>query len=226
MSNNIISENDNSTVLTEYKPLERQATSYQSEAELEAEFINILKDQSYEYLNINNENDLIINLRKQLERLNKIKFTEKEWNELFNNYIANPNDGIIEKTRKIQEDYKYSLQLENGELKNIYLIYKEKNRIHDNHLQVINQYEVETDKRKNRYDVTILINGLPMVHVELKRRGVELRQAFNQIERYQRDSFWYSSGLFNYVQIFVISNGTSTKYYSNTQDINTSKAEK
>ena len=182
MNNNIISENDNSTVLTEYKPLEKQATSYQSEAELEAEFINILKDQSYEYLNINNENDLIINLRKQLERLNKIKFTEKEWNELFNNYIANPNDGIIEKTRKIQEDYKYSLQLENGELKNIYLIYKEKNRIHDNHLQVINQYEVETDKRKNRYDVTILINGLPMVHVELKRRGVELRQAFNQIE--------------------------------------------
>ena len=213
MSNNIISENDNSTVLTEYKPLEKQATSYQSEAELEAEFINILKDQSYEYLNINNENDLIINLRKQLEKLNKIKFTDKEWNELFNNYIANPNDGIIEKTRKIQEDYKYALQLENGELKNIYLIYKEKNRIHDNHLQVINQYEVETDKRKNRYDVTILINGLPMVHVELKRRGVELRQAFNQIERYQRDSFWYSSGLFNYVQIFVISNGTATKYY-------------
>lgn len=111
MSNNIISENDNSTVLTEYKPLEKQATSYQSEAELEAEFINILKDQSYEYLNINNENDLIINLRKQLEKLNKIKFTDKEWNELFNNYIANPNDGIIEKTRKIQEDYKYALQL-------------------------------------------------------------------------------------------------------------------
>ncbi len=216
MSNNIISENDNSTVLTEYKPFGKQATSYQSEAELEAEFINILKDQSYEYLNINNEKDLIINLRKQLEKLNKIKFTDKEWNELFNNYIANPNDGIVEKTKKIQEDYKYSLQLENGELKNIYLIYKEKNRIHDNHLQVINQYEVETDKRKNRYDVTILVNGLPMVHVELKRRGVELRQAFNQIERYQRDSFWYNSGLFNYVQIFVISNGTATKYYSNT----------
>lgn len=126
MSNNIISENDNSTVLAEYNPLEKQATSYQSEAELEAEFINILKDQSYEYLNINNENDLIINLRKQLEKLNKIKFTDKEWNELFNNYIANPNDGIIEKTRRIQEDYKYALQLENGELKNIYLIYKEK----------------------------------------------------------------------------------------------------
>lgn len=213
---NIISESDNSTVLTEYKPLNVRKTSYQSEAELEKEFIKILQEQSYQYLSIKNEEDLIINLRKQLERLNKIKFTDKEWNDLFNNFIANSNDGIIEKTRKIQEDYKYPLQLESGELKNIYLLYKEKNRIHDNHVQVINQYEVETDKRKNRYDVTILINGIPMVHIELKRRGVELRQAFNQIERYQRDSFWASSGLYNYVQIFVISNGTYTKYYSNT----------
>ena len=213
---NIISESDNSTVLTEYKPLNIRKTSYQSEAELEKEFIKILQEQSYQYLSIKNEEDLIINLRKQLERLNKIKFTDKEWNDLFNNFIANSNDGIIEKTRKIQEDYKYPLQLESGELKNIYLLYKEKNRIHDNHVQVINQYEVETDKRKNRYDVTILINGIPMVHIELKRRGVELRQAFNQIERYQRDSFWASSGLYNYVQIFVISNGTYTKYYSNT----------
>ena len=119
---NIMSENDNSTVLTEYKTIERQAISYQSESELEAKFINILKDQSYEYLNINNEEDLIINLRNQLERLNKIKFTDKEWDDLFNNYIANANEGIIEKTRKIQEDYKYPLQLENGELKNIYLL--------------------------------------------------------------------------------------------------------
>ena len=213
---NIISENDNSTVLTEYNTIKRKETSYQSEAELENEFIKILQEQSYEYLNIKNENDLINNLRKQLEKLNKIRFTDKEWNDLFNNFIANSNDGIVEKTRKIQEDYKYPLQLENGELRNIYLLYKEKQRIHDNFIQVINQYEVETDKRKNRYDVTILINGLPMVHIELKRRGVELRQAFNQIERYQRDSFWYNSGLYNYIQIFVISNGTFTKYYSNT----------
>lgn len=213
---NIISESDNSTVLTEYKPLKIRKTSYQSEAELEKEFIKILQEQSYQYLSIKNEEDLIINLRKQLERLNKIKFTDKEWKDLFNNFIANSNDGIIEKTRKVQEDYKYPLQRENGELKNIYLLYKEKNRIHDNHVQVINQYEVETDKRKNRYDVTILINGIPMVHIELKRRGVELRQAFNQIERYQHDSFWANSGLYNYVQIFVISNGTYTKYYSNT----------
>ena len=213
---NIISESDNSTVLTEYKSLNIRKISYQSEAELEKEFIKILKEQSYQYLSIKNEEDLIINLRKQLERLNKIEFTDKEWNDLFNNFIANSNVGIIEKTRKIQEDYKYPLQLESGELKNIYLLYKEKNRIYDNHVQVINQYEVETDKRKNRYDVTILISGIPMVHIELKRRGVELRQAFNQIERYQRDSFWASSGLYNYVQIFVISNGTFTKYYSNT----------
>lgn len=212
--NNIISENNNSTVLTKYKPLERKETSYQSEAELEKKFIKILREQSYEYLNINNEKDLINNLKKQLEKLNKIKFTYKEWEDLFNNIIANPNDGIIEKTKKIQEDYKQIVKLENGELKNIYLI--DKNNIYNNSIQVINQYEVETDKRKNRYDVTILINGLPMVHVELKRRGVELRQAFNQIERYQRDSFWYNSGLYNYVQIFVISNGTFTKYYSNT----------
>ena len=213
---NIISESDNSTVLTEYKQLNQRKTSYQTEAELEAEFIKILQEQSYEYLSINREEDLILNLKKQLEKLNKIKFTDKEWDDLFNNFIANQNDGIIEKTRKIQEDYKYPLQLENGELKNIYLMYKEKNRIHDNFVQVINQYEVETDKRKNRYDVTILVNGIPMVHIELKRRGVELRQAFNQIERYQRESFWANAGLYNYIQIFVISNGTYTKYYSNT----------
>lgn len=212
--NNIITENDNSTVLTEYKPLDRKATSYQSEADLENEFIKTLQEQAYEYLRINNENDLILNLRNNLEALNNYKFTDKEWNDLFNNYIANPNDGIIEKTRKIQEDYKYTLTLENGELKNIYLI--DKANIHNNKLQVINQYEVETTTRKNRYDVSVLVNGLPMVHIELKRRGVELRQAFNQIERYQRDSFWAGCGLYNYVQIFVISNGTQTKYYSNT----------
>ncbi len=211
---NIISENDNSTVLTEYKPMKRKETKYQSEAELEKNFIQILQEQSYEYININNEKELIQNLKMQLEKLNKIKFTNKEWDDLFNNFIANPNDGIIEKTKKIQEDYKKELTLEDGELTNIYLI--DKDNIHNNSVQVINQYEVETDKRKNRYDVTILVNGIPMVHVELKRRGVDLRQAFNQIERYQRDSFWYRSGLYNYVQIFVISNGTYTKYYSNT----------
>ena len=212
--NNIISENDNSTVLAEYKSLNSKATSYQSEAQLEREFIKELQEESYEYLKINNEKDLISNLRRELERLNKIKFTENEWDNLFNSYIVNSNDGIVEKTRKIQEDYKYSLTLDSGELRNIYLI--DKDNIHNNNLQVINQYEVETDMRSNRYDVSVLVNGLPLVHIELKRRGVELRQAFNQIDRYQRDSFWAGCGLFNYVQIFVISNGTFTKYYSNT----------
>ena len=121
---NIISESDNSTVLTEYKALMRKETAYQSEAELEKKFIEILEEQSYEYLKINNEEDLIKNLKEQLEKLNKIKFTDKEWNDLFNNFIANPNDGIIEKTRKIQQDYKYPLQLENGELIFIYCIKK------------------------------------------------------------------------------------------------------
>lgn len=212
--NNIISENDNSTVLAEYKSLNSKATSYQSEAQLEREFIKELQEESYEYLKINNEKDLISNLKRELERLNKIKFTENEWDNLFNSYIVNSNDGIVEKTRKIQEDYKYSLTLDSGELRNIYLI--DKDNIHNNNLQVINQYEVETDMRSNRYDVSVLVNGLPLVHIELKRRGVELRQAFNQIDRYQRDSFWAGCGLFNYVQIFVISNGTFTKYYSNT----------
>lgn len=212
--NSVISENDNSTVLTEYKPLDNKATSYQSESELEREFIKTLQEQSYEYIRINKEEELLNNLRNQLEILNKIKFTDNEWDNFFNSYIANPNDGIVEKTKKIQEDYKKELTLDSGELRNIYLI--DKDNIHNNNLQVINQYEVETDTRSNRYDVSILINGLPLVHVELKRRGVELRQAFNQIDRYQRDSFWAGCGLFNYVQIFVISNGTFTKYYSNT----------
>lgn len=214
MNNNIISENDNSTVLTEYKNIDHRATSYQSEAELEREFIKTLHEQSYEYLSFNSEADLITNLRTQLEKLNKIKFSNNEWDKLFKGVIANANDGIVEKTRKIQEDYKQPLTLDSGELRNIYLI--DKDNVHNNTLQVINQYEVETDSRKNRYDVTILVNGFPMVHVELKKRGKDIREAFNQIDRYQRDSFWFGSGLYNYIQLFVISNGTYTKYYSNT----------
>jgi type I restriction enzyme R subunit len=215
MSNiNLISENDNSTVLTEYKNLDRVAKSYQSESALEDEFIKTLMDEGYERLTIDNENDLIFNLRKELERLNNYHFTDGEWEYLFTNVLANKNDYIIEKTKLIQEDYIQSITLDNGSLKNIYLI--DKSNIHNNHLQVINQYVNNDGNYDNRYDVTILVNGLPLVHVELKKRGIDLREAFNQIERYQRDSFWASNGLFNYVQIFVISNGTLTKYYSNT----------
>ena len=210
----IMSENDNSTVLAEYQGLNRNETFYQSEDALEKELIKTLQEQGYEYLNINNENDLIINLRKQLEKLNNYHFSDGEWDSFFTNVIANKNDYIIEKTRLIQEDYIQSITLDDGSLRNIYLI--DKNNIHNNSVQVINQYVNNDGNYDNRYDVTILVNGLPLVHIELKRRGIDLREAFNQIERYQRDSFWVGSGLYNFVQIFVISNGTLTKYYSNT----------
>ena len=210
----LISENDNSTVLAEYRPLDRVATSFQSESSLEKELINTLVDQGYEYLIIHSENELIQNLRSQLEKLNNYHFTDGEWDLFFSKVIANKNDYIIEKTRLIQEDYKQEMTLESGEKRNIYLI--DKNNIHNNRFQVINQYVNNDGNYDNRYDVTILVNGLPLVHIELKKRGVDLREAFNQIERYQRDSFWAGSGLYNFIQIFIISNGTLTKYYSNT----------
>lgn len=210
----IMSENDNSTVLAEYKPLDRVATSFQSESTLEKELINTLVEEGYEYLPIHSENELIQNLRNQLEKLNNYHFTDGEWDYFFSKVIANKNDYIIEKTRLIQEDYKQEITLDSGEKRNIYLI--DKNNIHNNRLQVINQYVNNDGNYDNRYDVTILVNGLPLVHIELKKRGVDLREAFNQIERYQRDSFWAGSGLYNFIQIFVISNGTLTKYYSNT----------
>ena len=210
----LISENDNSTVLAEYTVLNRVATSFQSEDALEKELIKTLVEQGYERLNINSEDELILNLRRQLEKLNNYQFTDGEWDSFFTKVIANKNDYIIEKTRLIQEDYKQEITLDSGEKKNIYLI--DKNNIHNNSLQVLNQYVNNEGNFDNRYDVTILVNGLPLVHVELKKRGIDLREAFNQIERYQRDSFWAGSGLYNFVQIFVISNGTLTKYYSNT----------
>ena len=210
----ILASTDEYTVVSEYKPEGKRAKFYQSEADLENAFIKQLVSQGYEYLEINSEEDLIQNLRKQLEKINKYKFTDNEWEKFFKEKIANPNEGIVEKTRKIQKDYIQVLERDDGSSKNIYLIHKD--NIHDNYLQVINQYEETKGKRKSRYDVTILVNGLPLVHVELKRRGVDIREAFNQIRRYQRESFWASSGLYEYVQIFVISNGTYTKYYSNT----------
>lgn len=213
MYNMILTTNE-STVVAEYEPQSRRSDAYQSEATLEQAFIKMLSEQGYEYININNENDLIDNLRKQLELLNNYSFTDKEWDSFFKHKIANNNEGIVEKTRKIQEDYVQNLIRENGTTMNISLIDKE--NIHNNRLQVINQYEEDGGKYDTRYDVTILVNGLPLVHVELKRRGVAIKEAFNQINRYQRDSFWAKSGLYEYVQIFVISNGTNTKYYSNT----------
>lgn len=195
----------------------------------------MLSEQGYEYLQIHTEAELIANLRKKIEQLNSYTFTDTEWERFFHKYIVNANEGIIEKTRTIQEDAVKNMERDDGSTKNITLI--DKKNIHNNRLQVINQYEVsqtEGAKFNNRYDVTILVNGFPLIHVELKRRGVAIREAFNQINRYQRDSFWAGSGLYEYVQIFVISNGTHTKYYSNTtrsahikeQEKNTSRGKK
>ncbi|WP_336012082.1 type I restriction endonuclease subunit R [Fusobacterium polymorphum] len=203
-----------STVVTEYVKEDVPVYTYQSEADLEREFIKNLQNQGYEYLIIHNEKELIGNLKDKLEKLNNIIFSENEWERFFKEKIANKNESIIEKTRTIQEDYIKSFTRDNGTLVNISLI--DKKNIHNNFLQVINQYEEENGNHNTRYDVSILVNGLPLIHIELKRRGVAIREAFNQINRYQRDSFWAGSGLFEYVQIFVISNGTNTKYYSNT----------
>jgi type I restriction enzyme, R subunit len=254
-------------VVAEYEAEYRVAKAYQSEAELERAFIEQLKSQAYEYLTITAEADLVRNLREQLEKLNDFTFSDTEWERFFDDEIASPNQSIAEKTATIQEDYIKNLKREDGTVKNVYLLRKDK--IHENRVQVINQYETTPSPagdtppgegnfqaqkfsdgaagdtppgegnfqaqkfsdgaagdtppeegnfvgRKNRYDVTVLVNGLPLVHIELKRRGVAIEEAFNQINRYQRESFWAGSGLFEYVQIFVISNGTHTKYYSNT----------
>ena len=203
-----------STVVTEYVKEDMPVYTYQSEADLEREFIKNLQNQGYEYLIIHNEKELIANLKDKLEKLNNIIFSENEWERFFKEKIANKNESIVEKTRTIQEDYIKNFTRDNGTLVNISLI--DKKNIHNNFLQVINQYEEENGNHNTRYDVSILVNGLPLIHIELKRRGVAIREAFNQINRYQRDSFWAGSGLFEYVQIFVISNGTNTKYYSNT----------
>ena len=221
---NIVAQTSENTVVTEYEPVKARSDSYQSEAELEREFIRMLTGQGYEYLPIHSEAELIANLRNKLEMLNSYSFSDSEWDRFFKDALANPNDHIVEKTRKIQEDFVQVLKRDDGSTKNITLI--DKKNIHNNLLQVINQYAVSQDegaRHSNRYDVTILVNGLPMIHVELKRRGVVIREAFNQIDRYQRDSFWAGSGLFEYVQIFVISNGTNTKYCSNSTRFNAIK---
>ena len=211
---NVVMEMTDSTVVAEYEPLKNRSDAYQSEAALENEFIKMLTEQGYEYLKINDSTALVNNLRKQLELLNDYKFTDSEWTRFFNTNIANNNDGIVEKTKKIQTDHIQVLKRDNGTSKNISLI--DKKNIHNNRLQVINQYVENGGNYENRYDVTILVNGLPLIHIELKRRGVALKEAFNEINRYQRDSFWAGTGLYEYIQIFVISNGTNTKYYSNT----------
>lgn len=221
---NIVAETNENTVVTRYEPVKQRSDAYQSEADLEKEFIRMLSEQGYEYLQIHTEEDMIANLRQRLEELNNYKFSDIEWERFFKDCIANNNDGVVEKTRKIQEDNVQVLIRDDNMTKNITLI--DRKNIHNNRLQVINQYVVTTDqgaRHDNRYDVTVLVNGLPLVHIELKRRGVAIREAFNQINRYERDSFSAGYGLFEYVQIYVISNGTNTKYYSNSTRYNAIK---
>ncbi|MDR2499121.1 MAG: type I restriction endonuclease subunit R [Tannerellaceae bacterium] len=209
----LLAENESCTVVAEYQSTYKRQTNYESEADLEMAFIEQLKTQAYEHLPIRNEEDLIRNLRLQLERLNDIAFSDAEWERFFKSKIANPNCSIEDKTTIMQDDYIQLLSRDDGTTKNIYLI--DKNNIHNNRLQVINQYEAH-GARPNRYDASILVNGFPLAHIELKRRGVDIKEAFNQINRYARESFWAGNGLFEYVQLFVISNGAYTKYYSNT----------
>lgn len=221
---NIVAETNENTVVTQYDPVKKRSDAYQSEAELEKEFIRILTEQGYEYLPIHSEEDMVANIRQKLEELNDYKFSDTEWERFFKDCVANNNDGVVEKCHKIQEDNVQVLIRDDGMTKNITLI--DKKNIHNNRLQVINQFVVGTDqgaRHDNRYDVTVLVNGLPLVHVELKRRGVAIREAFNQINRYERDSFSAGYGLFEYVQIYVISNGTNTKYYSNSTRYNAIK---
>lgn len=212
----LISENPQSTVVSKYehKPGMRQA--YQSEAQLEDALIAQLQTQGYEYLDVHTEDELIVNLRKQIEQLNGITFTDNEWSGFFRTHIANPQAGFESKTRLLQDDRtaQVAFPFDDQVFRNIMLL--NKRSIHENHLQVIHQYTPTGGKRANRYDVTILVNGLPMVQIELKKRGIAVREAFNQIYRYQNESFSADSGLFDYIQLFVISNGTETKYYSNS----------
>jgi len=208
-----ILETEEMTVVSQYEPLKIDRTRYQSEAELEEEFMRRLIGNGYERLVVHDEKGLIDNLRLQIEKLNNYKFSDDEWQRLYDEHISNPNLGIVEKTITIQRDEVKTIKLDNGTSKNIKLL--DKKIWFNNSLQVMNQY-TNVGSHENRYDVTILVNGLPLIHIELKRRGVPIKEAFNQIERYQRESFWSNSGLYEFAQIFVISNGTLTKYYSNT----------
>ena len=213
-SYSLILEGPTSTVCAQVPEVARTATSYQTEAQLEDELIEQLVDQGYERVSPTSEAELVANLRRQIELLNGFAFADEDWERFFREVVANKAEGIVEKTRRIQKNPVIDFTLADNTLKNVMLL--DRDHIYRNRLQVMNQYEASEGAHKNRYDVTILVNGLPLVHIELKRRGVALRQAFDQIERYQRESFWSQSGLFEFVQIFIISNGTHTKYYSNT----------
>ena len=208
-----IAEMTNGIILANYEEILQVQDTYQSEKELEDGMIRDLESQGYERFYGKTSEELYKNLKIQIERLNKVAFTDKEWERFLVEYLDCPNDGMIEKTRKIQENYIYDFIFDDGHLKNIKII--DKKNIHNNILQVCNQIK-QKGKHKNRYDVTILVNGLPLVHIELKKRGVSLHEAFSQIDRYGKESFNAENSLYKFVQIFVISNGTYTRYFANT----------
>ena len=207
-----IAEIQGGIVLARFEKPDRRVEEYQTESQLEENMINNLVSQGYERLDVRSMDDLYANLRVQIEKLNDVKFSDSEWKRFLLEYLDAPNDGIIEKTRKIQENHIYDFIFDDGRLRNIKII--DKKNIHNNHLQVVNQVTVA----KNRYDVSILVNGLPLVHIELKKRGVNIREAFNQIQRYEDESFNLDNSLYKFVQIFVISNGTYTRYFANTTE--------
>ena len=210
-----IAESKNYIVLDKYTRQEQIAEGYQSEGDLERELIQDLSNQGYEYLPaLTTPDAMMVNVRKQLQALNKVEFTDAEWARFCEQYLNTPSDNILDKTRKVHSDYIFDFVFDDGHIENIYLF--DKKTIARNKVQVIKQFE-QTGSHANRYDVTILVNGLPLVQIELKRRGLELKEAFNQINRYQRHSYWAEDGLFQYVQVFVISNGANTKYYANNR---------
>jgi type I restriction enzyme, R subunit len=215
---NTIAESKSFIVLEKYTPEWKVAESYQSEGDLEREFIQDLQNQGYEYLpSLNTPNALLANLRVQLQTLNNVQFCEGEWLRFVETWLDKPSDGIIEKTRKIHDDYIHDFVFDDGRIQNIYLL--DKKNITRNKVQVIKQFE-QTGSHANRYDVTILVNGLPLVQVELKKRGIAIREAFNQLHRYSKESFNSEHSLYKYLQLFVISNGTDSRYFANTTQRN------
>jgi len=212
-----IAESNNYIVLDRYDKyltLNDPQPGFQSENALEREFIQDLQNQGYEYAqNINSQQAMLANARTQLQALNKVEFSDNEWKRFVEEYLDKPGDHIIEKTRKIHDNYIHDFVFDDGHIQNIYLV--DKKNVTRNKVQVISQFE-QKGTHANRYDVTILVNGLPLVQVELKRRGVAIREAFNQVHRYSKESFNSDNSLFKYLQIFVISNGTDSRYFANT----------
>ena len=208
-----IAETNNFIVLDKYTKIEQQGGGYQTEADLERELIQDLVNQGYDYLPKITTEKMLANVRVQLQNLNKMQFLEGEWLRFVEQFLDKPSDNIIDKTRKVHDNYIHDFVFDDGHIQNIYLF--DKKNIANNKIQVISQFE-QKGTQANRYDVTILVNGLPLVQIELKKRGIAIREAFNQVHRYSKESFNSENSLFKYLQIFVISNGTDSRYFANT----------